>query len=104
MKREQKIVSRFKKHVERTAQSFEDERATRVSKFTLLGEEIVDTERHHDRQEEKQVREVAQEIIELRQLIEKEIAIREKVCVCVCVCTSVVVAVFFIDGATAQED
>lgn len=39
-KREQKIVGRFKKHAERTAQAFEDERATRRSKFMLIGEEV----------------------------------------------------------------
>ena len=37
-KREQKIVSRFQRHTERTAQAFEDERATRLSKFMLFGE------------------------------------------------------------------
>ena len=39
-KREQKIAGRFKKHAERTAQAFEDERATRLSKFMLLGARV----------------------------------------------------------------
>jgi hypothetical protein len=78
LKREQKIVSRFRKHAERTAQAFEDERATRLSKFMLLGEEISDTERHDDRQEEKSVRVVIDEIIKIRDLEKEETAIREK--------------------------
>jgi len=41
MKREQKIVMRFQKHAERTAQAFEDERATRLSKFMLLGNNVI---------------------------------------------------------------
>jgi hypothetical protein len=40
MKREQKIVQRFERHVARTAQSFEDERATRRGKFMLLEEDV----------------------------------------------------------------
>jgi len=78
MKREQKIVSRFRKHVERTAQAFEDERATRTSKFSLLGEEISDNERINDRQEEKLIREVIEEIAKMRAILQEEIGTREK--------------------------
>ena len=77
LKREQKIVSRFRKHAERTAQAFEDERATRLSKFMLLGEEISDTERHDDRQEEKTVKVIIDEIIKIRDLEKEETSIRE---------------------------
>ena len=52
MKREQKITVRFDKHVQRSAQSFEDERATRRAKFTVLGEDIDDVERLDDRADE----------------------------------------------------
>lgn len=79
MKREQKIVSRFKKHAERTAQSFEDERATRLSKFMLLGEEVADTERSYDRAEEKAVRRVVDEIVVIRGLLKDEKDIQEQV-------------------------
>ena len=78
LKREQKIVSRFRKHAERTAQAFEDERATRLSKFMLLSEEISDTERHDDRQEEKYIKIVIDEIIKIRDLEQEETNIREK--------------------------
>jgi len=78
MKREQKIVSRFRKHAERTAQAFEDERATRISKFTLLGEEIADNERPSDRQEEKQIGEVMKEILAIRSALEEATFAREK--------------------------
>jgi hypothetical protein len=50
MKREQKIVMRFQKHAERTAQSFEDERATRLSKFMLLGETKTSTKPEGERE------------------------------------------------------
>lgn len=78
MKREQKIVSRFKKHAERTAQSFEDERATRLSKFMLLSEEVAETERFYDRAEEKAVRLVIDEIVNIRSLLKEEKDIQEK--------------------------
>lgn len=78
MKREQKIVSRFQKHAERTAQSFEDERATRRSKFMLLEEDMADTERVYDRAEEKSVRDVVNEIVSIRDLLREENTIREK--------------------------
>lgn len=78
MKREQKIVSRFRRHAERTAQAFEDERATRISKFMLLGEEIADNERPSDRQEEKQIGEVMREILTIRAVLEEETTAREK--------------------------
>ena len=52
LKREQKITVRFDKHVQRSAQSFEDERATRRAKFTVLGEDIDDVERLDDRADE----------------------------------------------------
>ncbi|CAM9771323.1 unnamed protein product [Chrysoparadoxa australica] len=53
-KREQKILKRFEAHVGKTAQSFEDEEATRYqrSKLWLLGEDIDECERMDDRSEE----------------------------------------------------
>lgn len=78
MKREQKIVSRFQKHAERTAQAFEDERATRRSKFMLLEEDMADTERVYDRAEEKSVRAVIDEIVSIRNLLREENSTREK--------------------------
>lgn len=78
MKREQKIISRFHTHVQRTAQAFEDERATRVSKLLLLREEMADNERRDDREEEKHMREVIDEVIQIRQQIKAEVVSREK--------------------------
>ena len=78
MKREQKIRARFQKHEERTAQAFEDERATRLSKFVLLGEEVADTERSYDRAEEKAVRMVIEEVVGIRGLLSSEEDLREK--------------------------
>jgi hypothetical protein len=89
MKREQKIVSRFKSHAERTAQSFEDERATRLSKFMLLGEEVAETERFYDRAEEIAVRSVIDEIVSIRGLLKEEKDIQEKVRIMHSVCLSV---------------
>eukprot|EP00614_Pseudopedinella_elastica_P012828 CAMPEP_0172598658 /NCGR_PEP_ID=MMETSP1068-20121228/18714_1 /TAXON_ID=35684 /ORGANISM="Pseudopedinella elastica, Strain CCMP716" /LENGTH=286 /DNA_ID=CAMNT_0013398615 /DNA_START=191 /DNA_END=1054 /DNA_ORIENTATION=- len=77
-KREQKIVSRFQRHTERTAQAFEDERATRLSKFMLFGEEVGDRERVFDRKEESTVRLVVAEVAQIRKLLRDELKLREK--------------------------
>merc|ERR1711865_1337348 len=61
MKREEKIISRYQRHVERTAQAFEDERATRRGKFMLIEEEMCDAERQGDRQEEQFIKMVTDE-------------------------------------------
>eukprot|EP00903_Cladosiphon_okamuranus_P009978 g9464.t1 len=51
-KRERKLVSRFAAHVKGTAQSFEDEKATRVGKLWLLGEDLEGVEHMDDRGDE----------------------------------------------------
>jgi hypothetical protein len=75
-KREQKIVQRFRKHAQRTAQAFEDERATRRAKFLLLGEEVDDAERWGDRAEERGVRQAVREVTAVRALLASEEAAR----------------------------
>ncbi|CAM9774599.1 unnamed protein product, partial [Hapterophycus canaliculatus] len=52
VKRERKLVSRFEGHVKGTAQSFEDEKATRVGKLWLLGEDLEGVEHMDDRGDE----------------------------------------------------
>jgi len=78
LKREQKITVRFDKHVQRSAQSFEDERATRRAKFTVLGEDIDDVERLDDRAEERHNSAAHNSIVALRTQLEDECTVREK--------------------------
>ncbi|CAM9595931.1 unnamed protein product [Scytosiphon promiscuus] len=52
VKRERKLVSRFAGHVKGTAQSFEDEKSTRVGKLWLLGEDLEGVEHMDDRGDE----------------------------------------------------
>ena len=77
-KREQKIVQRFQKHAQRTAQAFEDERATRLSKFMLLSEDVDDNERWSDRTEEQRVRKVVAEVASMRKLLATQEAARAR--------------------------
>ncbi|CAM9600903.1 unnamed protein product [Pylaiella littoralis] len=51
-KRERKLVSRFGTHVKGTAQSFEDEKATRLGKLWLLGEDLEGVEHMDERGDE----------------------------------------------------
>mmetsp|Transcript_14778 Transcript_14778/g.44754 ORF Transcript_14778/g.44754 Transcript_14778/m.44754 type:complete len:296 (+) Transcript_14778:86-973(+) len=53
LKREHKIVETFKTHAKKTAQSFEDERATRRAKTFLFTEDLRDQERAADVDEER---------------------------------------------------
>ena len=78
MKREQKIVQRFERHVARTAQSFEDERATRRGKFMLLTEDIDIVDRVDDRLEEKQCVQVFDEVEAIAAVLQQECRKREK--------------------------
>merc|ERR1711988_1280347 len=78
MKREQKIIQRFERHVARTAQSFEDERATRRGKFMLLAEDIDEVERVDDRLEEKQVTALFDEVETILDSLQAECRKREK--------------------------
>ena len=78
LKREQKITVRFDKHVQRSAQSFEDERATRRAKFTVLAEDIDDVERLDDRAEERHNSAAHNSIVALRTQLEDECGVREK--------------------------
>lgn len=78
LKREQKIIQRFHRHVERTTQAFEDERATRVSTTYRLEEEICDTQRLDDRQEEQQIKEVIFGNLKIRDMLRSEEEKREK--------------------------
>ena len=73
MKREEKIVERFYKHMERTAQGMEDENATRIAKMHLLREDIAAPEYVDERHEEVQITEMMREVIKIREMIEKEI-------------------------------
>jgi hypothetical protein len=77
MKREQKIIQRFERHVERTAQSFEDERATRRGKFMLLEEDIDDVERVDDRAEERHCVAVFDELEAIAAVLQAECRRRE---------------------------
>lgn len=78
LKREQKLCLRFDKHVARSAQSFEDERATRRAKFIVLGEDIQDVERLDDRAEERHNSAAHNSICALRSQLNGECAVREK--------------------------
>ncbi|GMI20296.1 hypothetical protein TeGR_g3747 [Tetraparma gracilis] len=78
MKREEKIVERFERHVGRTAQGVEDEEATRVSKMHLLAEEINEPERVDERLEEVALTKMMKEVIEVRKLIKAEKKLRAK--------------------------
>ncbi|KAJ1460639.1 hypothetical protein M885DRAFT_458759 [Pelagophyceae sp. CCMP2097] len=77
-KRESKIVERFEGHTSRTAQSFEDERATRRSKFTLLREAAEDVERADDRLEEQHTAAAHNSLLALSAQLEAEKATRER--------------------------
>lgn len=78
LKREQKITVRFDKHVQQSAQSFEDERATRRAKFTLLSEDMQDIERLDDRAEERHNSAAHNSIVALRSQLQEECRVREK--------------------------
>merc|ERR1712070_1151508 len=71
-------IQRFERHVARTAQSFEDERATRRGKFLLLAEDIDDVERVDDRLEEKQVTALFDEVEAISDSLQQECRKREK--------------------------
>ncbi|GMH57471.1 hypothetical protein TrST_g9643 [Triparma strigata] len=72
LKREEKIVERFEKHVGRTTQGFEDEEATRIAKLRLLTEEIDAPERVDERLEEVKITKVFREITKIRERIKQE--------------------------------
>lgn len=72
LKREEKIVERFCRHVGNTTQGIEDEEATRVSKLRLLAEEIDEPERVDERAEEKRIMMHMQSILEIREMIKAE--------------------------------
>lgn len=77
-KRELKIVERFRTHAGRTAQAFEDERATRKSKFCLLAERLAATERMDDRNDERTAVAAVNAIAHLQARLQDESAEREK--------------------------
>ena len=52
MAADQKLIATFRKHAQRTAQNFEDEKATASAKYFLLTEDIDAVERTADRHEE----------------------------------------------------
>jgi len=72
VKREEKLVERFERHLGKTMQGNEDEEATRISKMRLLTEEIDVPERVDERAEEVKITEVMREIVEVREMIKKE--------------------------------
>ena len=76
LKREEKIVERFERHVGRTEQGLEDEEATRVAKLSLLTEEIDKPERVDERLEEVKITKVMREIVKVREMIKFEEAER----------------------------
>lgn len=78
LKREQKITHRFETHVHRAAQAFEDERATRMAKLTVLGEDVRDSERIADRVEETHSAAAHNSIVALRAQLADECRVREK--------------------------
>lgn len=77
-KRELKIVERFRTHAGRTAQAFEDERATRKSKFCLLTERLAATERMDDRNDERTAVAAVNAIAHLQARLQDECAERER--------------------------
>lgn len=77
MKREEKIVSRFYRHMENTAQGMEDENATRIAKMHLLREDIAAPEYVDERHEEVQTTQMMKEIIKIREMIQHAIKERE---------------------------
>lgn len=78
LKREQKIRHRFSEHVARSAQGFEDERATRKSKFGLFAEEIHQTERRDDRDDETVETATAHTLRDLTTQLSEIAAVRER--------------------------
>ena len=72
MKREEKIVERFERHVGRTRQGVEDEEATRIGKLHLLTEEIDAPERIDERLEENQLTTMMAELVAIRKQIKAE--------------------------------
>lgn len=77
MKREEKIVERFERHVGRTMQGMEDEEATRISKLRLLTEEIDVPERVDEREEEVRITKTMKEIIVVREMIAQIVSERK---------------------------
>lgn len=77
-KRELKIVKRLEEHVGHTAQSLEDEKATRLSKLWLLGEDIEETERMDDRAEEVVTVRTIHDIKALQEELKETAAERER--------------------------
>eukprot|EP00904_Undaria_pinnatifida_P012905 jgi/Undpi1/8745/HiC_scaffold_25.g11207.m1 len=78
-KREQKLLARFATHVSGTAQSFEDEKATRVGKLWLLGEDLEATEHMDDRGDEalqvstvKTIKDMRENVVELSEERERQ--------------------------------
>ena len=78
LKREQKITDRFAHHIQRSAQLFEDERATRVAKFLTLDEDCRDTERHDDRAEERHIAAIHHSIVDVQKLLGEASEARER--------------------------
>ena len=78
LKREQKITDRFGVHIQRSAQLFEDERATRLAKFTTLDEDCRDTERHDDRAEERHIAACHHSIVDVQKLLQSASDARER--------------------------
>eukprot|EP00520_Triparma_pacifica_P004803 CAMPEP_0118653280 /NCGR_PEP_ID=MMETSP0785-20121206/11751_1 /TAXON_ID=91992 /ORGANISM="Bolidomonas pacifica, Strain CCMP 1866" /LENGTH=271 /DNA_ID=CAMNT_0006545821 /DNA_START=35 /DNA_END=847 /DNA_ORIENTATION=+ len=77
MKREEKVVERFERHVGRTMQGMEDEEATRISKLRLLTEEIDVPERVDEREEEVRITKIMKDIIVVREMIAKIVSERK---------------------------
>jgi len=71
LKREEKLVARFSKHVGNAAQGLEDENATRIAKMHLLAEEIDEPERIDERNEERQITRMMKEIVDVRRRVEE---------------------------------
>lgn len=76
--REQKIVARFATHAKRTAQAFEDERATRVSKTRAIEDDVAAIERTDDHQEERATAAAHNALTDLRTKVANEQATRQK--------------------------
>ena len=72
LKREEKIVERFERHVGHTRQGVEDEEATRIGKMHLLTEEIDAPERVDERLEEVALTKMMKELVTVRNLIKAE--------------------------------
>lgn len=78
LKREQKITQRFAVHIQKSAQAFEDERATRKAKLTVLSEDCFEAERQDDRAEERHTSACHHSILDVKKELAEEVGVRER--------------------------